>query len=347
MAESPNRLSERVRAAIRRSVSAPPAAPRLLVACSGGADSACLAHAAARVAREAGGSLAIAHVRHGLRPDDDADAARVAALAAALALPFVEESLALAARQTPARNIEARLRAARYAALARLAATVGATRVLTGHTLDDQAETVLLRLLRGSGLGGLAGMAADSPFPTPDAPASLRLLRPLLTIRRAETRAYCAAHAVPYADDPTNDDTRFTRNWLRHEIMPALADRYPAVAPTLARTAALLREDAAVLDAEAQAALRQCAVPRSDGVVALDAACFAALAAPVRRRLLRAILLQHGESVRADRLRDLDAALNRTRGAARRIGTLCCLTAGEMILIGAGDRLHASLHCTT
>lgn len=343
MTESDNRRSERMRAAIRVGVSAARGSGRVLAACSGGADSVCLTHAAARVAREAGWSFAVAHVRHGLRPDDAADLARVASLAVSLDLPCFSESLTLSERQPSAGNIEARLRAARYDALARLAAVAGATIVLTGHTLDDQAETILLQLLRGTGLDGLTGMAENSAFPAPDAPESLRLLRPLLAFRRAETRAYCAAHALPFADDPTNNDTRFTRNWLRHEIIPALESRYPAVAPTLARTAALLRADAAALDAQAREALQQCAVPCIDGVVALDAARFAAAAAPLRRRMLRLILRQYGAPIRAERLRDLDNALNRPNGAERRIGTLRCVTARGTILIGADGPVSAYL----
>jgi tRNA(Ile)-lysidine synthase len=163
------------------------------------------------------------HVDHGLRPGSAAEASTVAAAAALLGAGFRSERVVVA----PGPNLEARARAARYGVLP--------AGVLTGHTADDQAETVLLNLLRGAGLDGLAGMA----------PAC----HPLLGVRRSETRALVAAHGLVPVEDPSNADPAFLRNRVRAEVLPlldALAGR--DVAAVLARQAGLLRDEAALLD---------------------------------------------------------------------------------------------------
>jgi tRNA(Ile)-lysidine synthase len=187
-------------------------------AVSGGADSLALLV----LAVAAGCEVTAIHVDHGLRPGsgDEADVVRAAAER------FGAELRALQVEVAPGANLEARARAARYAAL-----PDGA---LTGHTADDQAETVLLNLLRGAGLDGLAGMAPER--------------RPLRRLRRTETQALCEASGLDPVVDPTNDDPAFRRNRVRHELLPLLrnvAER--DVVPILARQADLLRDDAEVL----------------------------------------------------------------------------------------------------
>jgi tRNA(Ile)-lysidine synthase len=197
-------------------------APGTGVACavSGGADS--LALLALAVA--AGCDATAVHVDHRLRPGSAAEADVVRDAAARLGAGFRSET----APVEPGPNLEARARAARYAAL-----PPGA---LTGHTADDQAETVLLNLLRGAGLDGLAGMAPDR--------------RPIRRLRRAETRALCAALGLEPVADPSNDDPAFRRNRVRHELVPlldAIAER--DVVAVLARQADAARAEAALLDA--------------------------------------------------------------------------------------------------
>jgi len=308
MAMSDNRLTERVQAAARAALRAAGHAC-VLVACSGGGDSVCLAHAAVIVARQEGWQVVLGHVRHGLRANDGDDAALVTQLAHGLNVPvFVRTypSGALAANETA-------LRQARYEALAEMAAGCHVTAVLTGHTRDDQAETVLLRLLRGAGVDGLAAIAPSASFPISlPTPQRLHILRPLLGVRRAETRAYCVAHDLVYRDDPTNDDAKYRRNWVRHTVLPMLNEQYPAVVDTLARTADLMREDAEYLRGVTNDAIDRCTVVSSyHAVTVLERAAFAAEPVALQRRVLRAISARYAiHAPRADRLEIVRCALS-------------------------------------
>jgi tRNA(Ile)-lysidine synthase len=188
-------------------------------AVSGGPDSLALLV----LALEAGCAVTAVHVDHGLRVGSERDADVVAEVAAARGAAF----RAVRAPVEPGSNVEARARAVRY--------SVMPPDVLTGHTADDQAETVLLNLLRGSGLDGLAGMR--------------RRNRPLLSLRRVETRALCSELGLHPVQDETNDDLRFRRNQIRHEVMPALDDIAARdVSALIARQADILRDDADLLD---------------------------------------------------------------------------------------------------
>jgi tRNA(Ile)-lysidine synthase len=207
----------------------------VLVACSGGADSLALAAATAFEAPRRGLRAGLVTIDHGLQPGSSAHAARVAAIGYELGFDPVETlRVTVGARGGP----EAAARTARYAALHSTAVAIGA-RVLLGHTLDDQAETVLLGLGRGSGPRSIAGMRA----------ADGRYLRPLLGIRRATTVAACAALGLEPWDDPHNADPAFQRVRLRREVLPLLEDVLQGgVAEALARTADLVREDLDALD---------------------------------------------------------------------------------------------------
>ncbi len=199
----------------------PPPGTAVSCAVSGGPDSLALMALGAA----AGCRVTAVHVDHGLRPASAAEAAMVAAAASRFGAGFEARTAPVAAGP----NLEARARAARYAALP--------PGVLTGHTADDQAETIVLNMLRGAGLDGLAGIGDVGR-------------RPLLVLRRAETRALCAELGLAPLDDPTNEDRRFRRNRVRAEVLPlldAIADR--DVAPVLARQAELLAAAARLLDA--------------------------------------------------------------------------------------------------
>jgi tRNA(Ile)-lysidine synthase len=225
-------------AAVRRSVRCMLAGVDgpVLVACSGGADSLALAAAAAFEARRSGTPTGLITVDHGLQAGSAAQAGRVAAVGYELGMDPVH---LVRVRVDERGGPEAAARAARYAALAATGATV-----LLGHTLDDQAETVLLGLGRGSGPRSIAGMR----------PVDGRYRRPLLGVRRSTTRAACAALGLEPWDDPHNVDPRYQRVRLREEALPLLEEILQGgVVEALARTAALTRADVEALDELASA----------------------------------------------------------------------------------------------
>jgi tRNA(Ile)-lysidine synthase len=284
----------------------PAAGDGLAAAVSGGADSLALLHALRTLAGPRGWRLAVVTVDHGLRSGSAADAAFVADHAKALGLDARVETLAPAdlARHRRAGQ-EGAARAARYEALWRAAGELGCDWLATGHTLDDQAETVLLQLLRGAGPDGLAGMPVRSG----------RLLRPLLGVRRAETRACCAAIGVDWREDPTNAEPGPLRNRVRQRLLPLLEQLRPGATGALARTAALAADERDWLDPLVAAALAVTRAappathadperpggevpgrggPGAPGPVALDAAALAELPVALARRVVRAAARQAG-----------------------------------------------------
>jgi tRNA(Ile)-lysidine synthase len=262
----------------------PPAGTQVACAFSGGADSTALLLLAAA----AGCQATAVHVDHGLRPTSAAEAEQAARLAAAIGVAF--ERRAVDVEGGP--NLEARAREARNAAL-----PAGA---LTGHTADDQAETVLINLLRGAGATGLAAM---HPGPT----------KPLLALRRAETAALCAARGLEPVADPSNLDRRFLRNRVRHELIPLLCDLAQRdVVPLLVRTSDLLRDDDEQLDR------------LSAEIDVTDARAVAAAEPALARRALRAWLTLDGYGP------DL-ATLNRALEVARGAATACELGGGRRL----------------
>lgn len=276
----------------------------VLAACSGGADSVALAAALAFEGRSAGRAVGGVTVNHGLQPGSAERAARTAALLRDLGLDPV---LTLTVDVGPDGGPEAAARSARYAALAAAAGEHGA-RVALGHTLDDQAETVLLGLGRGSGPRSIAGMVAERED------GGVVWWRPLLGVRRADTRQACADQGLPVWDDPWNADPAYTRVRLRTEVLPLLDDVLGGgVAPALARTAGQLREDLDALDALADAERARLAGP--DG---LPARPLAELPAALRRRVLRGWLRDGGvPDLSAVHLGAVDALLTRWRGQGR------------------------------
>jgi tRNA(Ile)-lysidine synthase len=261
----------------------------VLIACSGGADSVALAAAAAFEAPRLGLRAGGVTVDHGLQKGSASRAATVAALLTGLGLAPVEV-VAVDVSAHPG-GPEAAARAARYGALDGVADRLHASTVLVGHTLDDQAETVLLGLARGSGIRSLAGIAAVSGSPVGARGTDARYRRPLLGVERAVTKAACADLGLPVWDDPQNDDPSFARVRVRSEVLPVLeAALGPGVAAALARTAELSRDDADALDLWAARALGE--VADADG--SLDVSALAALPPAVRRRVLRLASLRAG-----------------------------------------------------
>jgi tRNA(Ile)-lysidine synthase len=272
----------------------------VLVACSGGADSLALAAATAFVAPRAGIRAGLVTVDHGLQPDSAKQAQRVAELGFELGLDPVEQ---LQVDVGSAGGPEAAARDARYAALAATGDALGA-QILLGHTLDDQAETVLLGLGRGSGPRSIAGMAAVDG----------RYLRPFLGLRRATTEAACAALGLEPWRDPHNADPRFQRVRLRSEVLPLLEDVLQGgVAGALARTAELLQDDVAALDEWADRVVRASAGSGDAERGQLEIDVIEMLPRAVRTRVLRAWAASP-EPLSAERTAALDALVTAWHG---------------------------------
>ena len=246
----------------------------MLVALSGGPDSLALAAAAAFEVPRAGLRAGAVIVDHGLQVGSVDAAARAAVQATALGLgPVIVRTVTVGSTGGP----EAAARTARYAALAAVAAESGAAAVLLGHTLDDQAETVLLGLARGSGATSLRGMDSRNGL----------YLRPLLGIRRSTTVQFCVDSGLEPWVDPQNSDRAFTRVRVRQTVLPVLESELgPGVAEALARTAEQLREDAEALDHFAVELVEELAAHAEAGI-SLPVAALAANPAALRQRLIR------------------------------------------------------------
>ena len=213
----------------------------VLVACSGGADSVALAASAVQV----GVRCAIGHVDHGLRPESALEAERVRALARSLGAPFFLRTVE--DLRVQGAGLEAAARQARYAALGEMASLAGTPVVATAHTRRDQAETLLLRLIRGAGPGALAGVRRRRPLL-----AGVELVRPLLDVPRAATEAYCVARGLHWVDDPHNADLARARARLR-ALWPSLLELNPRLEEALSGAAATFAEEDALLNALAAA----------------------------------------------------------------------------------------------
>jgi len=284
MADRGNDLRPHIEAAVRRFSERHhllPPTGTVVVAVSGGADSLCLLGVLETLCRPSV-SLVVAHLNHGLRGEPAcADAAWVAALAGELGLPcrLGECDVAELASRS-GHGVEAAGRQARYAFLREVAHAVGAQRICVGHTRDDQVETLVMRWLRGSALSGLVGMR----------PLADDIARPLLGLTRAQTHAYCAARGWAPREDPTNQDRRYWRNRIRHEVLPALVRENPSLADTLTRNAELLADDEAYLAARAEESWSTVALEDTAERMALDVSGLTLLAPAVRRRVLRIAL---------------------------------------------------------
>jgi len=256
----------------------------LLAAVSGGPDSVALLHMLKSLSRRGKiGALYAAHMNHGLRgARAEADAAFVRALCAGWGVPLYEECAdAAALRAAEDMTLEEAARSARYAFLRRSREACGARYIVTAHQMDDQAETVLLHLMRGAGLAGLCGMRVCAGD----------LLRPLLTTPRDELAAYLREEGLSYCMDETNLVPGCLRNRIRLELVPLLKREYnPSLAEGLSRTASLLGEDEAYLLGQAGAALEKAALP-SGGY---SCAALLALPGPLQSRAVRIALERAG-----------------------------------------------------
>lgn len=311
-----------------RKLRLPTANETVVVGVSGGADSTALLLSLdeLRSASKLSVTICVAHLDHKLRPTSAKDARWVAALAAKLGYECVvgRSKVAEIARANND-NVEQAAREARYAFLERTARRKSAKYVLTAHTMDDQAETVLMRLMRGSAGAGLGGMEAMRPL---TAKSSIELVRPLLWARRRDTESYCRIRKAEYLVDETNSDPALSRVRVRQELLPLMQSFNNRIVEALSRTAAQLREDRAVLFNGAGELLQRASVSDeesdSDGddetkPAPLNVKLLASEPPALRRRALRQWLAE-------------------ARGSARRLEMVHLLAVEKLLEGSAGGR---------
>lgn len=276
-----------------------PDAATVVVGLSGGPDSLCLLHLLKRLAEAKQLHLHVAHLNHGLRGADAAeDAAFAETLAARYGLPFTGERVNAGALALPGVSQEEAARQARYAFLARVAHHVGAAIIAVGHHADDQAETVLMHFLRGSGVAGLGGMLPRTPladYRLADAPAlprELWLVRPLLGVTRPEILTYCAQHGLTPRLDASNADVTIYRNRLRHELLPLLESYNPRIRQVLAHTADVMAGEHETLQHVTGEAVTELTLPAPSGEIHYDLVRWRGLVTGVQRATLRAAIAE-------------------------------------------------------
>ena len=274
----------------------------VLVGCSGGADSTALLHVLHRLRNELGVTLCAASIDHGLRPESAGEVRQVGELAASLGVPFVPGRVDV---PTDGASLQARARALRYQALRDIAASQSASCIAVGHTRDDQAETVLSRLLRGSGVRGLSGIEARRAD---------GVIRPLIDCRREEVRAYVVERGVPFFDDPSNHQRAFERVRIRHEVLPVLQSEDARIVEHLAELSDEAAELSAFLD-EATPDLPP------DGARTIAIETLSRLAPPLQIRWIRAWIAR-------------ESGLTPSRRHMGELGRL--LTGAGEVLLGSG-----------
>lgn len=244
----------------------------ILVAVSGGPDSTCLLHVLSRLATQEGYELVVAHVDHGLSDGSEEIAARVAKEAAESGF----DVHVVRARDLAGPNLHARARDFRYAFFETIARDTGATKIATGHTLDDRVETTLARLVHGASTEGLAGIP----------PAAGQRIRPLITTRRGATRTYCIENELQFVEDPSNDDERFDRAVIRSKLIPLIESRWGEGATTaIAKATDDLRDDAEALALMADRVYMDL-VRSEGGESVLDRKALKEMPRALRRRIL-------------------------------------------------------------
>lgn len=278
-----------------------------LLAVSGGADSLALAHACSVLAASGRGRYSVCHVEHGLRGDEALhDLQLVQNFCRQYDLPFYAEHVQAAdiARKQHLSTEDA-ARRLRYAVLRRYKTQLGADAIVTAHHLGDQAETVLLKLLRGAGLDGLSGMRAQADD----------IIRPLLALPKSLLEEYCRLCNIRYAYDSTNADTAYTRNRVRLELLPYLERNFnSAIIPTLARTAELLAQDADCLEQLAAQSYGQLVQEQAAGI-SIPIEPLLQLAPALRVRVLRrAYFALGGAELSYERTQALEALCRRRAG---------------------------------
>jgi tRNA(Ile)-lysidine synthase len=337
----PPQVVHRVRETVRREQMLS-GGEAVVVAVSGGPDSIALLHLLRRMREEFGLRLHAVHVNHGLHAVSGAHARFVREVSRAWGIPVTVRRVNVRTHARRRRlTLEEAARALRYAALARIARRVGASHIALGHTADDQAETVLLWLLRGAGSDGLAGMPAMRPHD------GLRVIRPLLDVRREEIVAYLTAEGLRWRSDPTNRARGPLRNRIRQDLLPRLAGYNPGIKAVLRRLALQVADDAALLDRLTDDAARSM-VHRAGSKVTIDVEPFRGLPVALQRRVaVRALRDARGKApgnirglafVHIERVR-LMAAGGRPGERADLPGLRVQRTAGEVAITRSRKRM--------
>jgi tRNA(Ile)-lysidine synthase len=302
----------------------------VLAAVSGGADSVALLHLLARFASRRPLRVVVAHLDHALRRGSDRDRRFVERLAADLGCPCLAVRREVGPLRRRGESPEEAARRVRRAFLLEAAAEAGAGRIATGHTLDDQAETVLMRLVRGAGLTALSGMEPGGPDP---------FVRPLLGIERADLRAWLRRRGLPHREDPTNRSLRFERNRVRRLVLPALAAALNSrAARHLAEAAGRFREDARLLDDLARRRFTRLVEDAPRSGLTVRAPQLARAPGPLAARIARLALERAGADPRRVGTRHIEAILDLARGSeGRQIdlpGGLRARRRGDDIVLG-------------
>jgi tRNA(Ile)-lysidine synthase len=286
-----------------------PEGSTIVAAVSGGSDSIALLHLLAHWARRRGWTILVAHLDHALRRGSNADRRFVERVARSLALRAVTARQDVRAARRRDESLEEAARRVRRAFLLAILRGTSGDLIATGHTLDDQAETVLMRLVRGAGPTALAGMAARGPGP---------FVRPLLGFERSELRDYLGRRGHAFREDPTNRDLRFDRNRVRALVLPFLAQHLNVhAARHLVQAADVIREDGQYLDG--LAAERAAAIGRTRrSALEIDAAALAGEPAALARRIARSLLVRAGVDARSVTRRHVVALLDLASGGTGR-----------------------------
>jgi tRNA(Ile)-lysidine synthase len=306
-----------------RKLKLPTSGETIVIAVSGGADSTALLLAVEELksAHKLYVTVCVAHLDHGLRKSSHRDAKWVKELATKLGFrAVIGRSKVAEEARVASDNLEQAAREARYAFLERTAKKVSANYVLTGHTMDDQAETVLLRLMRGSAGSGLGGMEALRPLAKN---SSIKLTRPLLWSRRMETEDYCRIRKIEFLADEMNDDQKFARVKVRKQLLPLMQSFNNRIVEALSRTATQLREDGAVLFNDSNALLEQASLSDDENETqtpVLDVKVLANAPSALRRRALR-------------------RWISEARGSARRLEMVHLLAVEKLLEGNTGGRV--------
>jgi len=298
----------------------------VVVAVSGGADSVCLLHVLAKWQKELGIKLHVAHLNHQLRGvESEADAKYVSNLAGSLGIPVTIDMQDVAAYRTEKKcSIEEAARELRYAFLAKVARKVGANRIATGHTKDDHVETILMHILRGTGITGLCGLAPCSPMAydrqgmldTSQRRSNLLVIRPLLDITREETMSYCQESQLDPRIDSSNLSLSFYRNRLRLQLLPLLRQYNPSVEQALLRLADIAKEDNAFIKQQASG-LWDAVASQENTAIHLNKGQTANLPIALQRQLLRtavARLAGDTRDIEANHIEAVRSLLNKPVG---------------------------------
>jgi len=315
----------------------PTSGETIVVAVSGGADSTALLLAIEelKTRNKLYVDVCVAHLDHGLRKSSSKDAKWVKELATRLGFrSVVGRSKVAEDAEESSDNLEQAAREARYAFLERTAKKVSANYVLTAHTMDDQAETVLLRLMRGSAGAGLGGMESLRPLAKN---SSIKLARPILWARRIETEDYCRLRRVEFLTDEMNDDQKFARVKVRKQLLPLMQSFNNRIVEALSRTATQLREDGAVLFNNSDALLQQASLSNVENETkppALDVKVLSKAPPALRRRALRQWLAEARGGTRRLEMVHLSAVEKLLEGTA----------GGRVVELPGGGRVSRRQH---